>query len=118
MEPALKSGATIICRKAPRSIRRGTLVVLTHPSSGLTLVKRVVGLPGESITIDLGDVVIDGKPGLDLWGTAPTFPEGLWNLGNDEVFVLSDNRSATTDDSRRFGGVPTRNLLSVFWRIQ
>ena len=118
MEPVLRPGATIFCRKALRSIARGALVVLTHPSSGLNLVKRVVGLPGESVAIEFGDVVIDGKPDLDRWGTAPTFPEGRWILGHDQVFVLSDNRAATVDDSRRFGGVPTQNLLSVLWRIR
>lgn len=118
MEPGLKPGDTIFCRRARASVQRGTIVVFTHPSSGLTMVKRVIGLPGELVAIDFGDVVINGRTGLDLWAGASTFPEGEWKLGPAEFFVLSDNRSATIDDSRRFRGLGIQQLQSVFWRVR
>jgi signal peptidase I len=93
------------------------MVVFTHPASELTLVKRVVGLPGETVTLDFGDVLIDGNAGLDVWGTGSTFPEGKWVMGEEHVFVLSDNRSATRDDSRSFGAIPLTGMLEVFWRL-
>jgi type IV secretory pathway protease TraF len=84
----------------------------------MTLVKRVVGLPGEKVAIDFGEVIIDGRDGVDLWGTGTTFPEGEWHLGPKEWFLLSDNRSATVDDSRGFGPVTLGGPPTMFWRMR
>lgn len=116
MEPALHPGDTIFCWSARRSVKRGGLVVFTHPSSGIKMVKRVIGLPGETITVDFGDVVIDGRTDLDQWARGYTFPEGTWEVGYGEVFVLSDNRSATRDDGRILGPLPLAGMFKVFWR--
>lgn len=118
MEPALLPGDTIVCRKARGSLKRGTMVVFTHPASALTLVKRVVGLPGETVTIDFGDVLINGNTGLDVWGTGSTFPEGEWVMREDDIFVLSDNRTVTLDDSRGFGALPLKAMRAVIWHVR
>jgi signal peptidase I len=119
MLPALRPGDVVLCRVAGGRIHRGELVVFPHPRRpGMTLVKRVIGLPGESITIDFGEVTIDGRRGLDRWGTGFTLPEGGWEPGAGEAFVLSDNRPATRDDSRHFGPVPIRDLRRVWWRVR
>jgi type IV secretory pathway protease TraF len=82
----------------------------------MLLVKRIVGLPGEEVVVDFGEVVIDGRSDVDLWGVEQdTFPEGRWKLGSGEVLVLSDNRRATVDDSRSFGPVPMTGMLKVIW---
>jgi signal peptidase I len=82
----------------------------------MLMVKRIVGLPGEEIALDFGDVVIDGRPGIDLWGPAgQTFPEGTWRVGEAEVFVLSDNRKATIDDGRSFGPATTQGMMQMIW---
>jgi signal peptidase I len=118
MEPALLPGDTIVCRKARGPMKRGTMVVFTHPASALTMVKRVVGLPGETVTIDFGDVLIDGNTGLDVWGTSSTFPEGEWVMSEHDVFVLSDNRTATRDDSRSFGALPLKGMRAVIRHVR
>ncbi len=41
---------------------RGDIVILTHPESKQDYIKRVIGLPGETIEVRLGQVFIDGKP--------------------------------------------------------
>ena len=80
------------------------------------LVKRIVGLPGEEVVVDFGEVSIDGRSGVDLWGVAQeTFPEGRWRVGPGEVLVLSDNRPATADDGRTFGPVPISGMMKVIW---
>ena len=80
------------------------------------LVKRIVGLPGEEVVVDFGEVVVDGRSGLDIWGAGQeTFPEGRWTLGPGQVLVLSDNRRATVDDGRSFGPVPLTGMLRVVW---
>jgi type IV secretory pathway protease TraF len=80
------------------------------------LVKRIVGLPGEEVVVDFGEVIVGEKPGVDVWGAGQqTFPEGRWRVGPGEVLVLSDNRRATADDGRTFGPVPMRGMMKVIW---
>jgi type IV secretory pathway protease TraF len=80
------------------------------------LVKRIVGLPGEQVVVDFGEVVVDGRPGVDVWGAGQqTFPEGQWRVGPGEVLVMSDNRPATADDGRTFGPVPISGMMKVIW---
>jgi type IV secretory pathway protease TraF len=80
------------------------------------LVKRIVGLPGEEVVVDFGEVAIEGRSGVDVWGAAQeTFPEGRWRVGPGEVLVLSDNRPATADDGRTFGPVSMSGMLKVIW---
>jgi signal peptidase I len=112
MEPALVDGDRIWCTRLHGIPPRGAIAVFVHPLiPDFWLVKRVVGLPGEQIELDFGALLVNGRSGLDLWGRGETFPEGRWLVDRAAVFVLSDNRSATIDDSRRFGPVPTQGML-------
>jgi signal peptidase I len=75
-------------------VRRGDVVAITLKGGKAVLVKRIIGLPGERIRIDDGQVMIDDKP-LDEPYCVYRVP---WNiletqLGPDEVFVIGDNRS-------------------------
>jgi signal peptidase I len=79
-------------RMAP--IRRGDVVAITLRGGKAVLVKRIIGLPGERVRIDAGQVVINGEP-LDEPYCVYRLP---WNiqetqLGPAEVFVIGDNRS-------------------------
>jgi signal peptidase I len=106
MEPTLRDGERLFGRRSRRPFTRGEIVVIPHPRrQDFWLVKRILGLPGEKITIDFGTVLINGSEGQDLWAQGDTFPEGVWSCGPNEIFVLSDNRRATVDDSRNFGPV-------------
>ena len=75
------------------------------------LIKRVVGLPGETIEVLRNRVVGDGVP-LD----EPYLPEVFMpdeppiTLGTNEGFVMGDNRNASFD-SRRFGPIPLDDLI-------
>jgi signal peptidase I len=98
---------------------RGDIVVFHPPFDGPVLIKRVIGLPGETVSLSDGAVYIDGKP-LDepyvrrFDGVAePTqpFSNGLpWALQvpfqvpADSYFVMGDNRT-DSGDSREFGPV-------------
>jgi signal peptidase I len=75
------------------------------------LIKRVIGLPGETVAVSDNQVVIDGKP-LDEPYLVDVFMEDEppVTLGPDEVFVMGDNRSGSYD-SRRFGPVPLDDLV-------
>lgn len=114
MAPALQPGDYVIAART-RRLRRGDVVVFRHPiDPTLELVKRVVGLPGERVTVDNGRLEIDAIPITDHWSAGATPGSGSWQLG-DEVFVLGDQRSRSIDDSRSLGGIP---VWRVPWKVQ
>lgn len=119
MLPSLREGDVLLCRPARNRVERGDVVVFPHPKRPwLRLVKRVVGLAGETVAIQMGEVIIDGQPALDGWGQGLTFPDGAWKVPRGHAFVLSDNRLATRDDSRHFGPVPVGDLARVWWQVR
>ena len=107
-----------------RAPRRGEIVICLYPGRRekhfpwrrQRFVKRVIGLPGETLSIHEGIVQINGLP---LWepylrsqtlrGTKELLPQ---KLGEQEFFVMGDNR-ANSRDSRAIGPLPRRNLLLV-----
>jgi signal peptidase I len=119
MEPTIKIGQTIsVHRNAYRTLppARGDIVVFPIPqdqttASGVDLVKRVIGLPGETISSVYGEVWIDGRPLNEPWLAKSTVTTGLQTqrIPPDEYFVLGDNRG-DSDDSRVFGPI-SRSLI-------
>jgi signal peptidase I len=93
------------------------IVALKSPGDNTLVVKRIIGLPGQSIYLHQGKVYLDGKllnePYL-LTGT-PTYAyekseDEFICIGNGEYFVMGDNRNNSTD-SRTFGTVPRDRIL-------
>jgi signal peptidase I len=82
------------------------------------LIKRVIGLPGETITIENGRVHIDGvplhEPYLQNGTHMPDF--GPVTVGEDEVFLMGDNRDFSLD-SRAFGPVPISDVIGRAFMI-
>ena len=118
MSPTLGDGARFIGWRGSRdrSVRRGKVVAFMHPlRPGFWMVKRVVGIGGEVITIDMGEVLIDGKAGLDHWGSGFSSPDGRWAVPPGKVFVLSDQRPLTRDDSRSFGPIAASGLYRMIF---
>jgi signal peptidase I len=75
------------------------------------LIKRVIGLPGETIEVRDNQVVVDGVPIEEPYLPEVFMPdEPPLTLGPDEVFVMGDNRNASFD-SRRFGPIPLDDLI-------
>jgi signal peptidase I len=92
-------------------IGRGVVVVFWYPlDRSKSFIKRVIGLPGETVEIRRGRVFVD-----DHWLTEPYVPPQYADLGNygpfrvpdGEYFVMGDHR-ASSNDSRIFGPVPDR----------
>jgi signal peptidase I len=94
-------------------IDRGDVVVFWYPlDRSKSFIKRVVGLPGETIQIRAGDVFIDGHELSDQF-VPPNYLDGS-NYGPlkipaDQYFVMGDHRDSS-NDSRVFGPVP-RSLI-------
>jgi signal peptidase I len=116
--PTLLPGDVLLAFRFPviRKVARGDLVVI-HGQSGRYLVKRVVGLPGERVTIDGRGISIDGRlveePYVILTSSR-YLPPGDWMLpggNNGCYFLLGDNRGMSMD-SRHFGGVERSRIRS------
>lgn len=111
MEPALADGDWVIARRRMSVPDRGAIVVIADPAgSGMHLVKRVIGLPGEHIGIQAGRVTINGALLADRWASGLTRPDGRWNLSMDEVWLLGDNRVHSVSDGRVLGPTPVDEI--------
>jgi signal peptidase I len=120
MQPNLHEGEYVIVDKVSYQLRqpaRGEIIVLKRASEA-DLIKRVIGLPGETIQVTNGQVQINGQPITESYlkdarinqDTAPlTIPA-------DRVFVMGDNRN-NSSDSRGFGPVPINDIVGRAWII-
>lgn len=98
---------------------RGDVVVLDSPRADELLLKRVIGLPSETLRIDDGRVYIDGELlEEDYIAEFCTYRScnGTWELTADQYFVLGDNRSHSLD-SHSFGPVD-RDMIEGVARVR
>lgn len=115
MEPALSDGDYVVTLTL-RTATRGQVVVFEHPGRpGFHLVKRIVGLPGEVVSITDGAVAIDGEPLEDRWTTTITPGNSSWTVPLDSVFVLGDARTMS-NDSRALGPIEISSCRRVVLR--
>lgn len=116
MSPTLHAGdVVLVSRHAPDpgSLRRGDLVVFAMPGDGTRAIKRVVGLPGESVVVLDGVLHVDGLAVPEAY-VDPRWVDGSYTrtfeVPDDAVLVMGDNR-ANSIDSRDYGPVPADDLL-------
>lgn len=97
MAPTYRNGSLNFVNKwsyATRPPHRGDVIAL-H-AEGELLLKRIVGLPGEKIEISNGELRVDGAPLSDEFANLKIpWEMDLLNLGENEYFVIGDNRSAS-----------------------
>jgi signal peptidase I len=120
MRPLLDEGERVLVNRLAyclRRPRRGDIVLLRGvPGDGPgLLLKRVVGLPGETVTLARDRLHVDDAP-LDLGRPVVGSSPGTWLLGPDDFFVLSENLAIGTD-SRHTGPVRRADLLGRAWLV-
>lgn len=112
MTPRIEPGDYLISDRAweRRGLARGDVVIFR--SGGRHVIKRVVGLPGETVGIEGGVLMIGNCPALDPWWRAATRPDGEWVVPLDGWFVLGDNRADSSADSRTLGPIGHTSIHS------
>jgi signal peptidase I len=121
MEPNLHEGEYVIVDKVSYSLRppeRGEIVVLKNPSpSAPDLIKRIVGLPGETVEVRSEGVYINGQPLSEPYVQQPMGTiQAAVTLAADQYFVMGDNRG-NSQDSRYFGSRPIGDIVGRAWII-
>jgi signal peptidase I len=102
MEPNFHDGQFLLINKLAYKLgeaQRGDVIVFRYPRDpSRDFIKRVIGLPGETVEVRSGQVYVDGTLLPDLVNTEPTaYSSGSTTLGPDEVYVMGDNRPNSSD---------------------
>lgn len=103
MYPTLKGNEIMLLNKLGH-INRFDIVVLKIDGREDNLIKRIIGLPGETVEIKDNDIYINDKKIEDKYGYGVTYNIDKVTLKKDEYFILGDNRKISLD-SRVFGTI-------------
>ncbi len=122
MEPTLTRGSLVMVNKLAYkfgSPQRGDVIVFHYPPNPeQQYIKRVIGLPGERVSIANGKVYINGVELEEPYIQVPTQRGGEWLVPENALFVMGDNRNNSAD-SRVWGMVPMDYLIGkalfVYW---
>lgn len=124
METTLSNGDNLIVDKISfrfRAPRRYEIIVFPYQYQKKTYyIKRIIGLPGETVQVKDGHVYINGQLLDEHYGNEPMQDPGIAaepiTLGPDEYFVLGDNRNHSADSRDPSVGVLHRkDLLGRAW---
>lgn len=123
MEPNLHPGEYVLVEKISYALgqpARGDVVVFHHPRGERDLIKRVIGLPGETVAVRDGQVWINGTPLDEPYIAAPPASGGQWTLGPEQYFVMGDNRN-NSSDSRNWGPLERKFIVGkaafIYWPL-
>lgn len=119
MEPNLHNGQYLIIEKMSYRFsepQRGDIIVFHYPSNPKRdFIKRIIGLPGETIQVQRGQVLINEKPLPESYQpNEGTYNWGPGLIGEDEYFVLGDNRN-NSSDSHSWGMLPRELIVGKAW---
>lgn len=118
MAPNFETGQFILVSRVHYLLeppQRGDIIVFHYRDNPEDdYIKRVIGLPGETVELREQQVYINGirldEPYLQEPCTPRACPDRTWVLGADEFFVMGDNRNHSTD-SRAFGPILRRHII-------
>jgi signal peptidase I len=99
MAPTLESGDRRLTLKASSGYRyrRGDILVFHSREYGRDMVKRLVGLPGERVSIRNGKVSVEGKPLSEPYVAENVVYQGDFLIPEGKYFFLGDNRAFSLD---------------------
>lgn len=118
MAPALQDGDRIVIQRNPSKLERGDIVVFYFPlDQRKSYIKRIVGLPNETVEIREGKVFINGTL-LDEPYVQPTLNVSMRSsqeikLAEDSYYVIGDNRDNSAD-SRIWGPLQRKFIYGKY----
>ena len=123
MVPTLEDGNQLITDKITYRFRdpeRFEIIVFPHEPDHEYYIKRIIGMPGETVEIgDDGTIYINGEVLKENYGYGETSPQemiGVVTLGDDEYFVLGDNREVSLDSRyEEVGNIPRSIIIGRAW---
>ncbi|NBK97530.1 MAG: signal peptidase I [Erysipelotrichia bacterium] len=129
MHPTLKDndfGFSFVLASLFKQFHRFDVVMIHSEKENRNIVKRIIGLPNETIEYRNNQLYVDGKKvketffdkeyvNLQTFGGELDFTDdcGPYRLGDDEYFVMGDNRGASKD-SRDMGAFKSKDILSKY----
>ena len=121
MEPSFHDGQRIIVSRLSYMLgepARGDVIVFHYPKDPTRdFIKRVIGLPGDHVAIESGQVYVNRVPLTEPYvRETGNYPDGEWRLGPDEYFVLGDNRN-NSNDSHDFGPINRAFIVGRAWVV-
>jgi len=122
MIPTLEDGEFVLVSKINYQfgdVERGDIVVFHFPMDPeQELIKRVMGLPGDTIVVQNGQVSVNGLVLNEPYIAAAPAYSGEWTVPDGQLFVLGDNRNDSSD-SHSWGYLPLEKVVGkavvIYW---
>jgi signal peptidase I len=122
MLPTLHDGEFVLVNKLAYRLgapARGDIIVFrSTTTTDLDLIKRIMGVPGDKISIRNGQVTINDQTLSEPYINAIPNYSGEWQVPEDYLFVLGDNRN-NSSDSHLWGLLPQKNVIGkalvIYW---
>ncbi len=122
MVPTLQDGEYILVSKLSYKTgvpARGDIIVFSLPTDQRQdLIKRVIGLPGETVNIQNGTVSINGNILTETYIAQEPQYNGEWTVPDGQLFVLGDNRN-NSKNSHQWRFLPMENVIGkaiiIYW---
>jgi signal peptidase I len=124
MLPTLHEGELLVVSKLAYRFEKpstGDIIVFHNPENPrIDLIKRVIGTPGDTVSVAEGKVTVNGQVLDEPYIAAAPDYYGSWIIPEDKLFVLGDNRN-NSNDSHDWGYVPMQQVVGkavlVYWPI-
>jgi signal peptidase I len=122
MEPSLHTGEYVVVNKFAYKLEQphlGDVIVFHYPGDPeQEYIKRIIGLPGDTVQVANGQVRVNGNLIQEPYITAPAKYQGTWTVPQANLFVLGDNRN-NSSDSHSWGTVPFNYVIGkaifIYW---
>lgn len=120
MMPNFVDGELLLTEKVSYRVskpQRGDVIVFRAPTArNLDFIKRIIGLPGETIKVEDGSVFVNEEKIDENYIKVPSEGNNNWKLAEDQYFVMGDNRGSSSD-SRVFGPINKDSMRGRAWFV-